>query len=313
MYCKQQIISTYIIWSPCLDNWYHFDRVAVNVPLTNSSSWLHTNFSKGWNPDCENWYKIWFKFTFRVRALGAFIWNTYLACQQRPDSTNLGDDMSATSCKTGTVCVFKLCPLARWQGSAMERAVACREGHYVMYNHTRKDALESDTSIRAIFATKNLRLLFHDLCSLSHFLGQGFFTWRCLSHDIPKYNRCWIVSLSTHIENSWHIISILYSAPQYNTIQLTLQHTLQHNTTQYNSHYNTLCNTIQHNTIQYNKFYNTIQHNTTHAVTHSVTQYNTIQITLEHTLQHNTTQYNSRWNTLWNTIKHNTTHTQHTL
>jgi len=50
--------------------------------------------------------------------------------------------MSATSCKTGTSCVFKLCPSAWWQGSGMERAVACREGHYVMYHHIRKDAPE---------------------------------------------------------------------------------------------------------------------------------------------------------------------------
>jgi len=34
--------------------------------------------------------------------LGAFIQNTYLACQQRPETKNLGDDMSTTSCKTGT-------------------------------------------------------------------------------------------------------------------------------------------------------------------------------------------------------------------
>jgi len=169
-----------------MDNCSYFVRVAVDMPLTNFSSLLNRYFSKGWNPDCENWYKIWSKFTCRVRALGAFIRNKYLACQQRPETKNLGDDMSATSCKIGTSCVFKLCPLARWQGSGMERAVACREGYYVMYHHIRKDAPESCTSTRTIFKANNLRLLllFCDLLPLSHFLGQGFFTWVCLSHHI---------------------------------------------------------------------------------------------------------------------------------
>jgi len=156
------------------------------MPLTNSPSLLHTYFSKDWYPDCENWYKIWFKFTCRVRALGAFIRNNYLACQQRPETKNLGDEMSATSCKTGTSCVFRTCLLARWQGSGMERAVACREEHYVMYLHLFKDAPEVCTSTSTIFKTNNLRLvlLFCDLLSLSHFLGQGFFTWVCLSNHI---------------------------------------------------------------------------------------------------------------------------------
>ena len=45
--------------------------------------------------------------------MGAFIRNKYLACQQRPETENLGDDVSATSCKTGKSCVLKICPLAR--------------------------------------------------------------------------------------------------------------------------------------------------------------------------------------------------------
>jgi len=115
-----------------------------------------------------------------------------------PETKNLGDDMSATSCKTGTICVFKICPLARWQGSGMERAVACREGHYVMYNHISKDAPEVCTSTRTIMKANNLRLvlLFCDLLSLSHFLGQGFFTWVCLSHHIHFANivlNCFLV------------------------------------------------------------------------------------------------------------------------
>ena len=120
--------------------------------------------------------QMWFKFTCRVRALGAFIWNRYLACQQCPETKNLGDDMSATSCKTGTSCVFIICPLAIWQGSGMERAVACREGHYVMYHHISKDAPEVCTSIRTILKANNLRpvLLFCDLLSLYRFLGQLF-------------------------------------------------------------------------------------------------------------------------------------------
>jgi len=156
------------------------------MPLTNSSSLLLTYFSKGWYQDCGYWYKIWFEFTCRVRALGAFIRNRFLTCQQRTETKNLGDDMSATSCKTCTSCVFKICPLARWQGSGMERAVACRKGHYVMYHHIRKDATEAYTSTRTIFKANNFRLvlLFCDLLSLSHFLGQGFFTWVCLSHHI---------------------------------------------------------------------------------------------------------------------------------
>jgi len=49
--------------------------------------------------------------------LGAFFRNTYLACQQRPESKNLGDDMSATSCTRGTSSsaagsLFPLTPLA---------------------------------------------------------------------------------------------------------------------------------------------------------------------------------------------------------
>jgi len=44
--------------------------------------------------------------------LGAFIRNTYLACQHRPESKNLGDDMSATSCTTGTSSLFPLMPIA---------------------------------------------------------------------------------------------------------------------------------------------------------------------------------------------------------
>ena len=70
--CKQQTIWTYIIWFSCLDNWDHFDRVAVNLPLTNSSSLLHTYLSQGWNPDCENWYKIWFKIYLSSSCIGAF-------------------------------------------------------------------------------------------------------------------------------------------------------------------------------------------------------------------------------------------------
>jgi len=89
----------------CTINFF-FVRVAVDMPLTNSSLLLHTYLSISWNSDCEKWYNICFKFTCRVRALGAFIWITYLACQQRPETKNLGDDMSATSCKTGTSSVF---------------------------------------------------------------------------------------------------------------------------------------------------------------------------------------------------------------
>jgi len=61
-----------------------------------------------------------------------------------------------------------------------------REGHYVMYHHVRKDAPESYTSTRSIFKPNNLRLvlLLCNLLSLSNFLGQGFFTWVCLSHHI---------------------------------------------------------------------------------------------------------------------------------
>jgi len=112
-YCKQQTMSTYIIWIPCRDNLSYFKTVAVDLPLTNSSSLLHTYFPKGWHPDCEKWYKIWIKFTCPVRALGAFHRKKYLACQQRPETKNLGDDMSATFGKTGTSWVFPLTPLGR--------------------------------------------------------------------------------------------------------------------------------------------------------------------------------------------------------
>ena len=131
------------------------------MPLTNSSSLLYTYFSKGWYPDCENWYKIWFTFTCRVRALGAFIRNKYLACEQRPETKNLGDEMSVTSCKTGTSCVFRICPLARWQGSGMERAVVCREEHYVMYLHIFKDAPEVCTSTSTIFRQATFVLYYY--------------------------------------------------------------------------------------------------------------------------------------------------------
>jgi len=67
MYCKQQTIWTNIILSPCLDNWDHFDRVAVNLPFTNSSSLLHTYL------ECRLWKLVPnfdSKFTCRVLALG---------------------------------------------------------------------------------------------------------------------------------------------------------------------------------------------------------------------------------------------------
>jgi len=44
--------------------------------------------------------------------LEAFIRNTYLACQQHPESKNLGDDMSATSFTKGTSSLFPITPLA---------------------------------------------------------------------------------------------------------------------------------------------------------------------------------------------------------
>jgi len=82
------------------------------MPLTYSYWLFKEYFSIGWNPDCRKQYKISFKCTYRVRALGAFIRNTYLACQQRPESKNLGDDMSATSCTTGTSSLFPITPIA---------------------------------------------------------------------------------------------------------------------------------------------------------------------------------------------------------
>jgi len=104
------------------------------MPITNSSLLLHTYFSIGWNWDCDKRYKILFKFTCRVRALGAFIRDTYLACQQRPETKNLDDDMSATSCKTDTSSVFPLRLLAGaqlafwvWEGMWLWH---CPQNHY---------------------------------------------------------------------------------------------------------------------------------------------------------------------------------------
>jgi len=79
----------------------------------------------------------------------------------------------------------------------------------VMYHHISKGAPEVCTSTRTILKANNLRLvlLFCDLLSLSHFLGEGFFTWVCLSHHIQFARSCWIVSLSLHIENSWDMPS----------------------------------------------------------------------------------------------------------
>jgi len=41
----------------CTINFF-FVRVAVDMPLTNSSLLLHTYLSISWNSDCEKWYKI---------------------------------------------------------------------------------------------------------------------------------------------------------------------------------------------------------------------------------------------------------------
>ena len=97
-----------------------------------------------WKPHCENWYKISFKFICRVRALGAFIRNTYLAGQQRPKTKNLSDDMSATSCKKGTSWVFPSTPLIRSTAVSLtvgrEVTVALSTGSLWKCDHIRKDA-----------------------------------------------------------------------------------------------------------------------------------------------------------------------------
>jgi len=117
--------------------------------------------------------------------------------------------MQTTVCKTNTSCESKLCLLARWQWSGMERVVACWEEHYVMYYHIHKEAQETCTSTRTIFKANNLCLvlLFGDLLSLSHFLGQGFLAWVCLSYHTQFWRSCSIVFLSLHIENSWDLPS----------------------------------------------------------------------------------------------------------
>jgi len=161
------------------------------MPLTNSSSLLHTYFSIVWNPDCGNWYKIWFKFTCWVRALGAFIRNTYLACQQRPETKNLGDDMSATSCKTGTSWVF---PLTALSTESLRKCV-----------HIQKDASWAHNSPGISLQTNShsLFLLIDNWCDKIIIVPgprTKAFSRESACPTIYKATRfCWTNSLSPHI------------------------------------------------------------------------------------------------------------------
>jgi hypothetical protein len=184
-------------------------RLAVDMPLTNSSSLLHTYFSIGWNPDCENWYKIWFKFTCRVRALGAFIRNTYLACQQRPETKNLGDDMSATSCKTGTSWVFPWTPLGRstagWLTVGRDVTVGLSTKSLRKFVHIQKDASWAGNSPGISLETNGhlLFLLIDNWCDKIIIVpgpGTKAFSRESACPTIYKSpGFCWIIFLSPHI------------------------------------------------------------------------------------------------------------------
>ena len=185
-----------------------FVWVAVELPISNSSLFLHSDFSIGWNWDCVKWYKILFKFTCRVRALGAFIRNLYLSCQQRPETKNLGDYMSATSCKTGTSSVFPLRLLAGgelagwlWEGMWLWH---CPQNHYEIVSIYKKMRHEHAILLVSVWKqTATYLFIWLTIRVIQSYLSQDldkdFFTWECLSHHIQISRFRSIVFLSAHI------------------------------------------------------------------------------------------------------------------
>jgi len=190
------------------------------MPLTYSYWLFKKYFSIGWNPDCRKQYKISFKCTYRVRAFGAFFRNTYLACQQRPESKNLGDDMSATSCTTGTSSLFPITPLA--SSTASKLICWLWEGMWLLYCPHPHDEnvliFKKMCHMQAILVVSVSKQSAHYFfcylafgvikTSLSKSWDKGFFTWETLSHHIQKSILSWIVFLSHHIYKSWDMPSL---------------------------------------------------------------------------------------------------------